>query len=212
MNEEMEKHSLDYNKNILGLNVSNQKLFDFSAGVFPNYFIEFLNVFSLGRFAEAAFIKIRSAFSSNRALKLDWVMGSALVIGKKSFLKIGEFDPDFFLFFEEMDLCKRAKNNDLSVLYFPDIRINHIGSVSAKKNYYFFTKMFYKGKLLFLKKHSKNLQFYIFRVLFFFHIILQIIFLYFFRLKNIEKSISKIRAFREILNNLNYPERISNTP
>jgi GT2 family glycosyltransferase len=212
MNEEMEKHSLDYNKNILGFNVSNQKLFDFSAGIFPNYFIEFLNVFSIGRFAEAAFVKIRSVFSSNKVLRLDWVMGSSLLIGRESFLKIGGFDPNFFLYFEEMDLCRRAKNNDMSVLYFRDIRIDHIGSVSAKKNYYFFTKMFYKGKLLFLKKHSKNLQFYIFQVLLFFHIIFQIVFMYFLMLKNSKKSLGKIRAFREILSNLNYPEGISNTP
>ena len=212
VNERLEKYSLNRNQSVLGLNVSNQKLFDFSAGIFPNYFIEFLNIFFLGRFAEAVYIKMKSIFSGNKILRLHWVMGSALIIGREEFLKIGGFDPNFFLYFEEMDLCKRAINNGLSVMYFADIRVDHIGSVSAKKNYYFFTKMFYKGKLLFLKKHYSNLQFYIFGRLFFFQVINQIIFLYLLKLKKSEKSYDKIRAFREILNHINNPEKISNTP
>lgn len=198
------------NRGILGLNVSNKKSIDLSAGYFPNYFFEVLNILSLGRYFEAIYVKLKVIFSRTKRIKVDWVMGAALVIGRDLFEAVNGFDPDYFLYFEEMDLCKRVIQRGLSVDYLPNVKVEHFGSASSKKNYYFFTKMFYKGKLLFLKKHSNNLEFHIYKILLFLHIINQIIFWWFIKSKSGEKSLGKIKAFKEILYNLNFPEKISN--
>ncbi|MFZ0455689.1 MAG: glycosyltransferase family 2 protein [Ignavibacteriaceae bacterium] len=198
------------NRGIFGLNVNSSKLLDFSAGFFPNYLFEALNIFLLGRYFEALYIKFRSVISRSKKIKIGWVMGAALFISKKLFEEINGFDPDYFLYFEEMDLCKRVIDKGLPVTYLSDIKIEHLGSISSKKNYYFFTKMFYKGKLLFIKKHFTKSEVKIFKVLFFFTFLNQIIFWWFLKMNNKTKSGGKIAAFKELLKNLNTPGKITN--
>ena len=198
------------NKGIIGLNVNCNKLMDFSAGFFPNYILEVFNIFLLGRYLEAIFVRIISKFSRTKKIRVEWVMGAALFINRYLFEEIKGFDQDYFLFFEEMDLCKRVINKGFPVTYLANIKISHLGGASAKRNYYFLTKMFYKGKLLFLKKHSSKSAFDIYKIILFFTIINQIIFWLLNKLNNKEKAFGKIKAFREILKNLSTPEEITN--
>lgn len=197
-------------KGIIGLNVNSSKIMDYSAGYFPNYLFEILNICLLGRYFEAICVKINGIISRTKKLNVDWVMGAALFIEKQLFEEINGFDPDYFLYFEEMDLCKRVINKELPVNYFSNIKIEHRGGASSKRNYYFLTKMFYKGKLLFIKKHSKESAFSIYKILFLFTIINQIAFWWILKFTNKEKSSGKIRAFREILKYLDTPEKITN--
>ncbi len=201
-----------FGRGIIGLNVNGNKYMDYSAGLFPNFLFEILNVILLGRYFEAFYIKLKKLFSGNKKLKVHWVMGAALFIRRKLFSEINGFDPDYFLYFEEMDLCKRVRDKGLPVTYLSSVRIDHLGSVSSKKNYYFFTKMFYKGKLLFLKKHSASSAFYFYKFLSFLTILSQIVFWQIMKFSNKEKSASKISAFAEVMKNLNNPEIINNLP
>ncbi len=195
---------------IIGLNVSKSRLFDYSAGYFPNLFIEVLNIVSIGRFVEAFYVRMKTQFVNRKRVKVDWVMGAAFFIKRELFNSVNGFDHDYFLYFEEMDLCKRIKNKGFSIIYFPRININHIGSLSTKKNYYFFTKMFYKGKILFLKKHSSKLFFNIYTFLLRLHFINQIFLWWVLKILVKGKSLGKIKAFRELLNTVKNPEIISN--
>ena len=197
-------------KGILGLNVNSNKFIDFSAGFFPNYFLEILNIFLVGRHFEAIFVKLKTLFSRSKKLKVKWVMGAALLISKNLFEQVESFDPDYFLYFEEMDLCKKVSDKKLPITYLSSVKIHHIGSVSSKKNYYFFTKLFYKGKLLFLKKHSSKLSYFIYQVILFFTILTQILYWQLMKLRNTEKSSMKIQAFSEIIKNLGNPIKINN--
>ena len=191
-------HSLknDNKIGIVGINVNENKIMDFSAGYFPNYTLELLNIISLGRIVEALYMRLRVKFTKAKILNVEWVMGAALFISKELFEMVGGFDADYFLYFEEMDLCKKVLIKGNSIKYLADVKINHIGSVSSKKNYYFFTKMFYKGKLIFLKKHSASLSFTIYRYLIYLHFINQIVIQSFLKLNNKSKSEGKIKAFK----------------
>jgi len=51
--------------------------------------------------------------------KIDSVHGSCMFINKESFLDIGKFDENFFLYFEETEFCYRAKKKG-----FPSYQIN----------------------------------------------------------------------------------------
>jgi GT2 family glycosyltransferase len=42
--------------------------------------------------------------------EIDSIHGSCMFINKESFFKIGKFDENFFLYFEETEFCHRAKN------------------------------------------------------------------------------------------------------
>ncbi len=200
---------LSNDKFIAGLNVNATRLFDFSAGYFPNPFFELMNIFLVGRFIEAAIIKLKT-LSGNDVIQTDWVMGSAFIIKKDLFEKLSGFAPEYFLYFEEMDLCKNAKNIGAEVRYHYKIKINHLGSVGSKRNYYSFTKMFYKGKLIYLKKHHSTLACKFYSLIMLLQFFSQILFWSLMRVKSKTVSDEKIKAFKELIKYLNCPEKNSN--
>ncbi len=55
----------------------------------------------------------------NQDRDVDWVVGACILIRRTALETIGGFDPRFFLFFEDMDLCRRCKNAGYRVRYFP---------------------------------------------------------------------------------------------
>jgi len=50
---------------------------------------------------------------------VDWAVGACLLIRRSLLEEIGAFDPRFFLFFEDIDLCRRSWAADRRVVYFP---------------------------------------------------------------------------------------------
>ncbi len=63
----------------------------------------------------------------------DWVPGSFLILRREALIKSGLFDPAFFLYFEEVDLCRRIKAAGFRVFYWPDIVVTHIGGESTRQ-------------------------------------------------------------------------------
>jgi len=65
--------------------------------------------------------------------KTDVVPGTAFMIGKNIFNKIGGFNEKFFLFFEEADLSKRINALGLKNYIIPQAKIIHLGGQSTSK-------------------------------------------------------------------------------
>ena len=57
---------------------------------------------------------------------LDYI-GGAMVLRRETLAKSGIFDPDFFIFFEDIDLCYRIRKNGYKVIYVPCSIIYHKG-------------------------------------------------------------------------------------
>ncbi len=51
----------------------------------------------------------------------DWVVGAVLLMRRELFARLGGFDPRFFLFFEDADLCRRIRSEGLRVVYDPQV-------------------------------------------------------------------------------------------
>ena len=130
---------------------------EFSSGYFPNIVWESLSVFLIGRHLEAALMSVRRNFSTSY-LKVDWILGACLLLSKQNFDQLGGFDENFFLYFEEVDLCKRIYSDGGSVVVATNCRINHIGSLSGKRDYIAFTERFFTGKLRYVRKHTSGLN------------------------------------------------------
>jgi len=69
----------------------------------------------------------------NQAAPVDWVPGAFSIIRPAALEKAGLFDPAFFLYYEEVDLCLRIKEAGYSIWYWPDIAIVHIGGESSRQ-------------------------------------------------------------------------------
>ncbi len=98
------------------------------------------------------FPKSRSLWESTEPIEVDWVSGASLFIPKNLFQEIQGFDEDFFLYFEDADLCKRLRQAEKKVLYFPGISLIHIsgGSSSSNRSQ---KKHYYASQDLYFSKH-----------------------------------------------------------
>jgi len=68
--------------------------------------------------------------------EVDWIMGSAMMTTKKAVAKIGPMEENFgFLYFEDVDWCRRFWENGLKVVHYPYARMYHYhGKGSASMN------------------------------------------------------------------------------
>jgi len=83
---------------------------------------------------------------------VDWISGASMFIRKEDFLSIGGFDDNFFLYFEDIDLCSRLKKNGRKIVYLPEVKIKHFGSGSKieKKER---KEKYYNSQDYYFKKH-----------------------------------------------------------
>ncbi len=65
---------------------------------------------------------------------VDWVPGAFMIIRKTVLDEVGLFDENFFLYYEETDLCRRIRAAGHVVWYWPDIVVVHIGGESTRQS------------------------------------------------------------------------------
>jgi hypothetical protein len=63
---------------------------------------------------------------------VDWICGAAMMIRPAVFDRIGGFDENYFLYFEETDFCNRARRAGYATWYVPESRVMHIMGQSTK--------------------------------------------------------------------------------
>ncbi|AWI26057.1 glycosyltransferase family 2 protein [Flavobacterium pallidum] len=68
-------------------------------------------------------------------VQTDYVVGSFMLFKAAHFNAIGGFDTNIFLYFEEMDICKRLLNHNLKTIFFPSIDYVHINGASTNLGY-----------------------------------------------------------------------------
>jgi len=64
---------------------------------------------------------------------VDWLLGAFLLIRRKTLEDIGSFDERFFLYFEDVDFCYRAKQAGWRVVYNPKAVATHLYKQASKK-------------------------------------------------------------------------------
>jgi GT2 family glycosyltransferase len=67
------------------------------------------------------------------ASPVDWVPGAFSILRPAALRHTGLFDPNFFLYYEEVDLCLRFKRAGYTVWYWPDVVITHVGGESSRQ-------------------------------------------------------------------------------
>ncbi|HLN19368.1 MAG TPA: glycosyltransferase family 2 protein [Patescibacteria group bacterium] len=106
----------------------------------------------------------KKIWNSKNSISADWVSGTSLFIKKKDFEKLNGFDENFFMYFEDIDLCRRAKKGGLKIIYYPTFSIFHFGGESygdkfEQKDNYFASQEYY------FKKHCGPLQTMLLKIL-----------------------------------------------
>ena len=95
----------------------------------------------------------------DRICQTDWVPGCNMLLRRQVWCQTGGFDEKFFFYFEDLDLCLRAKRAGWKIIYCPKATISHHEGaaidrqVRQKKAEYY-----YYGKTRVLFKHAAKLQ------------------------------------------------------
>ncbi|MDX1297218.1 MAG: glycosyltransferase family 2 protein [Pseudomonas sp.] len=100
------------------------------------YFPTPLNVFvaraGLGRIFPWVKMVDDMAWDHASVRECDWLPGCYYLIRREVIDQVGLFDPRYFLYYEEVDHCKRVKQAGWKVVYYPHTTVVHIGGESAK--------------------------------------------------------------------------------
>ena len=64
----------------------------------------------------------------------DFLVGCCLFMKRDFFMELGGFDKDFFMYFEDNDLCDRIIKNGKTVVEVPSAKVIHLENSSSKKN------------------------------------------------------------------------------
>ena len=65
------------------------------------------------------------AWAGGLLRRVDWVSGAALVARRTVLLRVGGLDEQFFLYFEDVDLCRRLRESGWQVAFVPSVAIAH---------------------------------------------------------------------------------------
>lgn len=98
---------------------------------FPSVFSEFESAAATGPISRLLRRHIVALPEPRDAEVVDWMAGASLMLRQQVFEQTGGFDERFFLYFEETDLCLRARRAGWLSVYLPQSRVMHIGSVST---------------------------------------------------------------------------------
>lgn len=79
--------------------------------------------------------KFTSRSMPTKPITIDWVSGGCMVVRKEAWQKVGGFDPTFFLYWEDVDLCYRLKQVGYETVMMPDISCAHEKGQSLKDAY-----------------------------------------------------------------------------
>jgi len=92
-------------------------------------------------------------WSHEGAREVDWVSGCAFLARGELIERIGMFDPEYFMFCEDVDWCFRAWQADFKVMYVPDAVVTHAIGRSTDKAPNRMIGRFHSSMLRFYRKN-----------------------------------------------------------
>lgn len=132
---------------------------------FPGFFDHFAMMFKLHHLFRLKHY-LMTGFDYAREREVDQVMGAFFLIRRSVIEKIGLLDERYYIWFEEVDYCLRAKNAGFKVFYTPAAQIIHLGGKSFAQNFRITNQWHFSvSRLRFIFRHQGLLTFAIILIL-----------------------------------------------
>ncbi len=88
--------------------------------------------------------------------EIDYAWSTGMLLSRRALELTGGFDPAFFVYYEEPDLCLRLREAGLQVWYVPAARMWHkIGQTSRSA---WVARQWNRSKMIFLRRHSRGVH------------------------------------------------------
>ncbi|MEH1934008.1 MAG: glycosyltransferase family 2 protein [Nostoc sp.] len=85
--------------------------------------------------------------------EVDIVVGAAFFIRSSLFHQLGGFDENFFMYFEESDLCQRAQYQGYKIIYTPHVSLIHLKAYSIQKAANTMAIEYRRSQIYYYQKH-----------------------------------------------------------
>lgn len=125
----------------------------------PSIIWEFNNLF--GEIPERIVFGTNRLFNNTKnPIIVKYITGADLMVKRITLNQVGGFCPDFFMYYEETDLCCRIIKNKWKILSIPDAKIQHLEGKSFKNTHSFVNKtkltyIFNSRNIYYSRNHSK---------------------------------------------------------
>jgi N-acetylglucosaminyl-diphospho-decaprenol L-rhamnosyltransferase len=86
---------------------------------------------------------------------VDWVSGACMALRRRVLEEIGPLDERFFMYFEDADLCRRAREAGWSVYYLPHVEVVHTAGGSTRSRPRAIWRL-HKSAFLYHRKHGDH--------------------------------------------------------
>jgi len=142
---------------ILGCKLVNQKneLLP-SCEKFPGIMGEFLQNIYLDKIIRSHYLMKNitlSKWKHDERKSVDWITGACFMMRKTMLEDIGLMDERYFLYYEDVDLCYRAKKHGWEVYFMPEAEVIHYQGRSSRANLDKTIAISYWSKFFFYKKY-----------------------------------------------------------
>jgi GT2 family glycosyltransferase len=112
---------------------------------------------AFGNFPSLANMFLMKKIQNNKAKKqeqfdVDWLTGSFVLMPRKVYEVVNGFDEDYFLYVEDVDLCRRIANANYRRVFFPQYKYIHFVGFNASRN-----PLLVKGYEIYITKHFSGL-------------------------------------------------------
>lgn len=112
---------------------------------------EYLYLRKLGPRTRALNAFYASGFAHDEERVVEWAMGACMLVRREAFDDTGPFDERYFLFSEEVDWMRRARDRGWSCVFTPAARCVHVGGASHGGRLF---RENVKGQLRYLELHE----------------------------------------------------------
>ena len=105
---------------------------------------------------------------SQKPFEVPYITGADLFIKRSVVDRLGLFDPDFFMYFEETEMQYRYHRAGYAMYIVPEPQIIHLESAStkkAKRSNFQSKYLFFDGFFTYLKKRYSRPKYFVFRLL-----------------------------------------------
>ncbi len=77
---------------------------------------------------------VNTCLNNHSSFESDWTAGMFLGFRSEVFDLLNGFDTNYFLYYEDVDICSRVWLNNFTVLINPEVSINHDGQRESHRN------------------------------------------------------------------------------
>ncbi len=101
----------------------------------------------------------------NSPVRVPWVSAAALCCRRSTWDEVKGFDENFFLYYEDVDLCMRSSQAGWEVWHVPEAVVSHQSGASFGGNQDFQKGIYFKNQKYFFEKHCGSLSVFFLSIL-----------------------------------------------